>query len=58
MPRGDKRRPAALHRIGKSTVSLEDFDHCELIYAMGHNPGTNHPRMVGTLHEVSRSHGR
>src|SRR5258708_28968149 len=40
--------------IGKGTVSLEDFDHCELIIAMGHNPGTNHPRMMGTLHEVSR----
>jgi molybdopterin-dependent oxidoreductase alpha subunit len=39
--------------IGKGTVSLEDFDHCELIIAMGHNPGTNHPRMMGTLHEVS-----
>ena len=39
--------------IGKGTVSLEDFDHCELIIAMGHNPGTNHPRMMGTLHEVA-----
>ena len=40
--------------IGKGSVSLEDFDHCELIIAMGHNPGTNHPRMMGTLHECSR----
>ncbi|MBV8681391.1 MAG: FdhF/YdeP family oxidoreductase, partial [Caulobacteraceae bacterium] len=40
--------------IGKGTVSLEDFDHCELIIAIGHNPGTNHPRMMGTLHECSR----
>lgn len=40
--------------IGKGTVSLEDFDHCELIIAMGHNPGTNHPRMMGTLHEAAR----
>jgi len=40
--------------LGKGTVSLEDFDHCELIIAMGHNPGTNHPRMMGTLHEVAR----
>ena len=40
--------------IGKGTVSLDDFDHCELIIAIGHNPGTNHPRMMGTLHEVSR----
>ena len=40
--------------IGKGTVSLEDFDHCELIIAIGHNPGTNHPRMMGTLHEAAR----
>ena len=40
--------------IGKGTVSLEDFDHAELIISMGHNPGTNHPRMMGTLHECSR----
>jgi len=40
--------------IGKGTVSLEDFDHCELIISMGHNPGTNHPRMMGTLHEAAR----
>ncbi|WP_439669090.1 Anaerobic selenocysteine-containing dehydrogenase [Cupriavidus necator] len=40
--------------IGKGTVSLEDFDTCELIISIGHNPGTNHPRMMGTLHEASR----
>ncbi|ETF02001.1 CbbBc protein [Advenella kashmirensis W13003] len=40
--------------IGKGTVSLEDFDHTELIISIGHNPGTNHPRMMGTLHEASR----
>jgi molybdopterin-dependent oxidoreductase alpha subunit len=40
--------------IGKGTVSLDDFDHCELIISMGHNPGTNHPRMMGTLHECAR----
>ncbi len=40
--------------LGKGTVSLDDFDHCELLIAMGHNPGTNHPRMMGTLHEVAK----
>ena len=40
--------------IGKGTVSLDDFDDCELLIAMGHNPGTNHPRMMGTLHEMAR----
>ncbi|MGS1010050.1 FdhF/YdeP family oxidoreductase [Achromobacter anxifer] len=40
--------------IGKGTVSLEDFDHAELVLSIGHNPGTNHPRMMGTLHELAR----
>jgi len=40
--------------IGKGTVSLEDFDHADLIISMGHNPGTNHPRMMTTLHAASR----
>src|SRR5260221_13716182 len=40
--------------IGKGPVSLDDFEHCELIIAMGHNPGTTHPRMRGSLHEASR----
>ncbi len=40
--------------IGKGTVSLDDFDQCDLIISIGHNPGTNHPRMMGTLHEAAR----
>ncbi len=40
--------------IGKGTVSLEDFDHADFILSIGHNPGTNHPRMMTTLREASR----
>jgi molybdopterin-dependent oxidoreductase alpha subunit len=40
--------------IGKGTVTLADFDKTELILSIGHNPGTNHPRMMGTLHEAAR----
>jgi molybdopterin-dependent oxidoreductase alpha subunit len=40
--------------MGKGSVSLDDFELCELVIAIGHNPGTNHPRMMGTLHEISR----
>ncbi|VDR27407.1 Formate dehydrogenase H [Raoultella terrigena] len=43
--------------IGKGTVSLDDFDQTELVISIGHNPGTNHPRMMGTLHELSRRGG-
>jgi molybdopterin-dependent oxidoreductase alpha subunit len=38
--------------VGKGTVTLEDFDACDAIFSFGHNPGTNHPRMLGTLREV------
>ncbi|MFM0734046.1 FdhF/YdeP family oxidoreductase [Paraburkholderia sediminicola] len=40
--------------IGKGTVSLDDFEKTDLIISIGHNPGTNHPRMMGTLWEASR----
>jgi molybdopterin-dependent oxidoreductase alpha subunit len=40
--------------VGKGTVTLEDFDHCDAIFSIGHNPGTNHPRMLSTLREASK----
>ena len=40
--------------VGKGTVTLADFDHADAIFCIGHNPGTNHPRMLGTLREASR----
>lgn len=40
--------------VGKGTVTLEDFDHCDALICIGHNPGTNHPRMLTTLREVSK----
>jgi molybdopterin-dependent oxidoreductase alpha subunit len=40
--------------IGKGTVSIADFDHADLIFVVGQNPGTNHPRMLTTLREAAR----
>jgi molybdopterin-dependent oxidoreductase alpha subunit len=40
--------------IGKATVTLEDYEHTDLIISMGHNPGTNHPRMMTSLRDASR----
>jgi len=40
--------------VGKGTVTLEDFDQCDAIFCIGHNPGTNHPRMLSTLRDASR----
>lgn len=39
---------------GKGTVTLDDFDHADAIFCIGHNPGTNHPRMLSTLSAAAR----
>jgi molybdopterin-dependent oxidoreductase alpha subunit len=38
--------------VGKGTVQLSDFDEADLIFVIGQNPGTNHPRMLATLMEA------
>jgi len=35
--------------VGKGTVTLDDFAEADTILCVGQNPGTNHPRMLGTL---------
>jgi molybdopterin-dependent oxidoreductase alpha subunit len=40
--------------VGKGTVTLDDFELTDAIFSFGHNPGTNHPRMMSTLHEAAR----
>lgn len=40
--------------IGKGTVILDDFEHAEAIFLIGHNAGTNAPRMMTPLVEARR----
>jgi len=40
--------------VGKGTVTLEDFDLADAIFCIGHNPGTNHPRMLTTLSDAAK----
>ena len=40
--------------IGKGTVQLEDFEEVDLIFVIGQNPGTNHPRMLSVLQQAAR----
>ncbi|MGA8255808.1 MAG: FdhF/YdeP family oxidoreductase [Nocardioides sp.] len=42
--------------IGKGSVSLHDVEHAELIWVIGQNPGTNHPRMLSAL-EAAKANG-
>jgi molybdopterin-dependent oxidoreductase alpha subunit len=40
--------------VGKGTVTLEDWEHCDALFIIGQNPGTNSPRMLGYLHEMAK----
>ena len=44
--------------VGKGTVTLQDFERAELIFVIGQNPGTNHPRMLSTLERAVRAGAR
>lgn len=44
--------------IGKGSVSLDDIHDSDLIFVVGQNPGTNHPRMLSALEETKRNGGR
>ena len=43
--------------IGKGSVTLEDFNHAELVMVIGQNPGTNHPRMLSALRNTKKNGG-
>lgn len=41
--------------FGKGTVTLEDFPKADAIFVFGHNPGSNHPRMLKSFQEAARN---
>jgi molybdopterin-dependent oxidoreductase alpha subunit len=34
---------------GTATIELEDLDHCDLVFVIGANPASNHPRFIHKL---------
>ena len=44
--------------IGKGSVTLDDFNHAEVVMVIGQNPGTNHPRMLSALSETKKQGGK
>ena len=44
--------------VGKGSVSLDDFQAADLIFVVGQNPGTCHPRMLSVLETAKRSGAR
>ncbi|MFI8194445.1 FdhF/YdeP family oxidoreductase [Streptomyces sp. NPDC085946] len=51
----------ALHETlgtGKGTVSLHDLHHADLIFLVGQNPGSNHPRQLSALEQAKLNGAR
>lgn len=44
--------------VGKGTVQIEDFLQSDLILLIGHNPSSNHPRMLTTLQDARKNGAR
>ncbi|MGI5327903.1 FdhF/YdeP family oxidoreductase [Actinomadura nitritigenes] len=44
--------------VGKGSVLLEDLYQADLIFVVGQNPGTNHPRMLSALERAKKGGAR
>lgn len=42
---------------GTATVVLNDLEHCDLVWVIGGNPPSNHPRIMTSLMHVRRNKG-
>lgn len=43
---------------GTATVTLEDVEHCDLLFVIGGNPASNHPRLLTSLTHLRRRGGK
>lgn len=44
--------------IGKGSVQLDDIYNSHLVFVVGQNPGTNHPRMLSALEQTKKNGGQ
>jgi molybdopterin-dependent oxidoreductase alpha subunit len=43
---------------GTATIVLDDVEHADLVFVIGGNPASNHPRLMRTLMQVRRNGGQ
>ncbi len=48
---------ASVTGSGTATIVLEDLEHADLVFVIGGNPASNHPRLMRTLSRVRRRGG-
>jgi molybdopterin-dependent oxidoreductase alpha subunit len=48
---------ASVTGSGTATIQLEDLEHADMVFVIGGNPASNHPRLMRTLLHVRRRGG-
>ncbi len=43
---------------GTASIALEDIDHCDLLFLIGANPASNHPRLMRSIVDLKRRGGK
>jgi molybdopterin-dependent oxidoreductase alpha subunit len=43
---------------GTATISLDDLEHCDLLFVIGGNPASNHPRLMTSMHLLRQRGGK
>lgn len=43
--------------VGTATITLDDLDECDLIFVIGGNPASNHPRLMTVLADLRKRGG-
>ncbi len=49
---------ASVTGSGTATVTLDDLDDADMVFLIGGNPASNHPRLMGELMELRRRGGK
>jgi molybdopterin-dependent oxidoreductase alpha subunit len=49
---------ASVTGSGTATITLDDVDHADLLFLIGGNPASNHPRFMRSLMELKRRRGK
>lgn len=48
----------SVYGSGTASIVLEDIEHCDLLFLVGANPASNHPRLMSTIMAMKRRGGR
>jgi molybdopterin-dependent oxidoreductase alpha subunit len=49
---------ASVTGSGTATVVLDDIEHCDLLFIIGANPASNHPRIMAVIDRMKRRGGK